>query len=145
MGDFLAVDLVLFVAATFAASFVAGLAGFAFGIVAAAVWLHFLPPAQTAALIVAFGRIVQGVAVWKLRKAIKHARLVPFLIGGAKCRAPDRERLRGSSAGSCGRARSDSIAASANSHRSPACWRDSASCRSHRQKGAAVDRFFGAA
>ena len=83
MGDLLAVDLVLFVAATFAASFVAGLAGFAFGIVAAAVWLHFLPPAQTAALIVAFGLIVQGVAVWKLRKAIKHARLAPFLIGGA--------------------------------------------------------------
>src|SRR5262249_31111161 len=83
MGDLLAVDLVLFAAATFAASFVAGLAGFAFGIVAAAVLLHFLPPAQTAALIVAFGLIVQSVAVWKLRKAIKPARLVPFLIGGA--------------------------------------------------------------
>ena len=83
MGDLFAVDLFLFVAATFAAAFVAGLAGFAFGIVAAAVWLHFLPPAQTAALIVAFGLLVQGVAVWKLRKAIKPARLVPFLIGGA--------------------------------------------------------------
>jgi uncharacterized protein len=69
--------------ATFAASLVGGLAGFAFGIVAAAVWLHFLPPAQTAALIVAFGLIVQGVTVWKLRKAIKPSRLVPFLMGGA--------------------------------------------------------------
>jgi uncharacterized membrane protein YfcA len=83
MGDLLAVDLALFVAATFAASFVAGLAGFAFGIVAAAVWLHFLPPAQAAALIIGFGLIVQGMAVWKLRKAIKLARLWPFLIGGA--------------------------------------------------------------
>jgi uncharacterized membrane protein YfcA len=83
MGDLYALDLILFVAATFAASFVAGLAGFAFGIVAAAVWLHFLAPAQTAALIVAFGLIVQGWAVWKLRKAIKLVRLVPFLIGGA--------------------------------------------------------------
>jgi len=83
MSDLYALDLILFVAATFAASFVAGLAGFAFGIVAAAVWLHFLAPAQTAALIVAFGLIVQGWAVWKLRKAIKLARLVPFLIGGA--------------------------------------------------------------
>jgi hypothetical protein len=55
MGDLLAIDLVMFVAATFAASFVAGLAGFAFSIVAAADWLHFLPPAQKAALIVAFG------------------------------------------------------------------------------------------
>jgi uncharacterized membrane protein YfcA len=83
VGNLLASDLCLFVAATFAASFIAGLAGFAFGIVAAAVWLHLLPPAQTAVLIVAFGLIVQGMAVWKLRRAIKPARLVPFLIGGA--------------------------------------------------------------
>ena len=83
MGELQGVDLILFVFATFAASFIAGLAGFAFGIVAAAVWLHFLPPAQTAALIVAFGLIVQGMAVWKLRKAIKLPRLLPFLIGGA--------------------------------------------------------------
>ena len=83
MGDLYALDLILFVAASFAAAFVAGLAGFAFGIVAAAVWLHFLSPAQATALIVAFGLIVQGWAVWKLRKAIKPARLVPFLIGGA--------------------------------------------------------------
>ena len=83
MGDLNAFDLILFLAATFAASFVAGLAGFAFGIVAAGAWLHFLSPAQTAALIVAFGLIVQGWAVWKLRRAIKPARLLPFLIGGA--------------------------------------------------------------
>jgi uncharacterized protein len=83
MGDLYALDLVLFVAATFAAAFVAGVAGFAFGIIAAAVWLHFLNPAQATALIVTFGLIVQGWAVWKLRTAIKPARLVPFLIGGA--------------------------------------------------------------
>jgi hypothetical protein len=47
------------------------------------VWLHFLAPTQAAALIVAFGLIVQGVSVWKLRGAIKWPRLVPFLIGGA--------------------------------------------------------------
>ncbi|HEY1431958.1 MAG TPA: sulfite exporter TauE/SafE family protein [Stellaceae bacterium] len=46
-------------------------------------WLHFLAPTQAAALIVAFGLIVQGVSVWKLRGAIKWPRLVPFLIGGA--------------------------------------------------------------
>jgi len=75
-------DLALFLAGTFAAAFVTGLAGFAFGIVAAAVWLHFLAPAQAAALIVAFGLIVQGVSVWKLRRAIQWKRLLPFLIGG---------------------------------------------------------------
>lgn len=74
-------DLVLFVAATFAASFVAGLAGFAFGLVAAAVWLHLLTPLQTAALIVSYGLIVQGYAVWKLRHAIRPRRLLPLLIG----------------------------------------------------------------
>jgi uncharacterized membrane protein YfcA len=74
-------DLVLFTAGAFAAAYVTGLAGFAFGIVAAAVWLHFLPPAQVTPLITAFALIVQAVSVWKLRQAIKPGRLVPFVIG----------------------------------------------------------------
>jgi uncharacterized protein len=82
MDGFNTLDLALFALGTFAAAFVTGLAGFAFGIVAAAVWLHFLPPAQAAALIVAFGLIVQGVSVWKLRRAIRWPRLMPFLVGG---------------------------------------------------------------
>ena len=40
-------DLVLFSAASLAASLIAGLAGFAFGLVAAAIWLHVLTPLQT--------------------------------------------------------------------------------------------------
>jgi hypothetical protein len=43
-----ALDLILFVAGTFAAALVTGLVGFAFAIVAAAVWLHFLAPSQAA-------------------------------------------------------------------------------------------------
>src|SRR5438270_9712794 len=82
MADLQTVDLILFAAGTLAAALVTGVAGFAFGIVAAAVWLHFLPPAQTTALIVAYGLIVQGISVWKLRRAIKPARLLPFLLGG---------------------------------------------------------------
>ena len=82
VGQFQTADLALFTAGTFAAAFVTGLAGFAFAIVAAAAWLHFLAPAQAAALIVAFGLIVQGVSVWKLRAAIQWRRLAPFLIGG---------------------------------------------------------------
>src|SRR5881394_524352 len=77
------IDLVLFVAATFAAALVTGVAGFAFGLIAAAVWLHVLTPLQTTSLIVAFGLIVQGYSVWKLRRAIKLPRLLPFLVGGA--------------------------------------------------------------
>jgi uncharacterized membrane protein YfcA len=82
MDGFSTLDLAFFAAGTFAAAFVTGLAGFAFGIVAAAVWLHFLSPAQATALIVAFGLIVQGISVWKLRRAIKWPRLLPFVIGG---------------------------------------------------------------
>ena len=83
MDGLSALDLSLFAAATFAAAFVIGLAGFALGIIAAAVWLHFLSPAQVAALIVAFGLIVQGSSVWTLRHALRWRRLLPFVLGGA--------------------------------------------------------------
>jgi uncharacterized protein len=82
MDSFLTLDLAFFLVGTFAAALVTGLAGFAFGIVAAAIWLHVLSPPQATALIVAFGLIVQGVSVWKLRQAIKWGRLMPFLVGG---------------------------------------------------------------
>src|SRR5258706_7730743 len=74
-------DLALFVAASFAAALVAGAGGFAFGLVAAAVWLYILPPLQIRALIAVFGFLVQGIAVWKLRHALRPARLLPFLLG----------------------------------------------------------------
>ena len=76
-------NLIVFVVATFAAALVAGLAGFAFGLVAAAAWLHVLTPIQTATLIVAYGLIVQGYAVWKLRYGLSWSRLWPFLLGSA--------------------------------------------------------------
>ena len=79
--DVLTLDTALFLAATFVAALVAGAAGFAFGLIAAAVWLHVLTPLQTATLIIAFGLIVQGAAVWKLRKTLQWARLAPFLLG----------------------------------------------------------------
>src|SRR5215472_6038164 len=72
-----------FLAATFAAALVAGLAGFAFGLVAAAVWLHKLNHQESATLIVVFGLIVQGYSVWKLRAALNWSRLWPFLLGAA--------------------------------------------------------------
>ena len=77
------IELTFFVVATFVAALVAGLSGFAFGLVAAAVWLYVLSPVQTASLIIAFGLIVQGIAVWKLRRAVEWNKLWPFLAGGA--------------------------------------------------------------
>jgi hypothetical protein len=76
-------QLLVFLVATFAASLTAGLVGFAFGIIAAGPWLHVLTPAQTTTLIVAFGLVVQGASVWKLRAAIRPRRLLPFLVGSA--------------------------------------------------------------
>jgi uncharacterized membrane protein YfcA len=75
-------DLSLFVAAGFAASLIAGIAGFAFGLVAASIWLYFLTPLQTTTLIAVFGLVVQGYSVWKLRGALRLDRLWPFLLGG---------------------------------------------------------------
>ena len=76
-------DLTIFLAATFLGALVASLSGFAFGLVAASLWLYVLTPLQTATLIVAFGLIVQGYSVWKLRRALDWTRLWPFLLGGA--------------------------------------------------------------
>ena len=67
-------SIAIFLAANFAGALVTGLAGFAFGLVAA-VWLHVLSPLQTATLIIAFGLVVQGVSVWKLCDALHWSRL----------------------------------------------------------------------
>jgi len=76
-------QVLVFLVTAFAASLTAGLVGFAFALIAAGPWLHVLTPAQTTTLIVAFGLVVQGWSVWKLRAAIRPWRLLPFVIGGA--------------------------------------------------------------
>jgi uncharacterized membrane protein YfcA len=76
-------DLAIFLIATFAGALVAGVSGFAFGLIAAAMWLHVLTPVQTATLIIAYGLIVQGYAVVKLRRSLDWHRLWPFLAGAA--------------------------------------------------------------
>jgi uncharacterized membrane protein YfcA len=78
-----AVEIALFVLATFGGALVAGLSGFAFGLVASAIWLYILTPLQTATLIIAFGLIVQGYSVWKLRGALDLKKLWPFVLGAA--------------------------------------------------------------
>ena len=68
----------LFLSGTFLAALVAGIGGFAFGIVAAGVWLYILSPLQTATLIMGLGLVVQGYSVWKLRDALSWSRLAPL-------------------------------------------------------------------
>lgn len=81
--DGMSFELPLFIVATFAGALVAGLSGFAFGLIAASIWLYILTPLQTASLIIAFGLIVQGYSVWKLRGALDWRRLWPFIFGAA--------------------------------------------------------------
>jgi uncharacterized protein len=76
-------ELPVFVVATFAGALVAGLSGFAFGLVVSSIWLYILTPLQTTTLIIAFGLIVQGYSVWKLRRALDWQRLWPFVTGAA--------------------------------------------------------------
>jgi uncharacterized protein len=73
----------IFLIATFAGALVAGLSGFAFGLVVSSIWLYILTPLQTATLIIAFGLIVQGYSVWKLRGALDWKKLGPFILGAA--------------------------------------------------------------
>jgi uncharacterized membrane protein YfcA len=79
--DGITLELPLFLLATLAGAFIAGLSGFAFGLVAASLWLYILTPSQSAALIVAFGLLVQGYSVWKLRRALDWRKLWPFVAG----------------------------------------------------------------
>jgi uncharacterized membrane protein YfcA len=81
--DGLPLELPIFLIATFAGAVVAGLSGFAFGLVAASIWLYILTPVQSATLIIAFGLIVQGYSVWKLRRALDWKKLWPFMTGAA--------------------------------------------------------------
>jgi uncharacterized protein len=81
--DGMTLELLLFFLATFAGALVAGLSGFAFGLIAASIWLFILTPLQTATLIIAFGLIVQGYSVWKLRNALNWRKLWPFFVGAA--------------------------------------------------------------
>ena len=75
-------EIIIFVGACFTGALVAGVAGFAFGLIASAIWLHAIAPAQSAALIAAFAIIIQGASLWKLRHAVQFSRLIPFFTGG---------------------------------------------------------------
>src|SRR5262245_65600163 len=83
MAHAVAPDLIVFSLATFLGALVAGLAGFAFGLIASAIWLHVITPAESAVLIAAFAIVIQGYATWKLRLAHHVARLLRFIIGRA--------------------------------------------------------------
>jgi uncharacterized membrane protein YfcA len=75
-------DLGLFLLATFFGGLTSGIAGFAMGLVVSGVWLHIITPVQTATLIVGYGLLTQGYAIWQLRHALSWRKLAPLMIGG---------------------------------------------------------------
>jgi uncharacterized membrane protein YfcA len=75
-----ALHLAIFLIATFTVAVVTGLTGFAFGLVVSSAWLFIMTPAETASLIITFGLIVQGYAVWKLRHALDWRKFWPFVV-----------------------------------------------------------------
>lgn len=74
--------LAIFLLSIFIGGIVSGLAGFAMGLVMSGIWLHILTPAQTAALIVGYGILVQSYSIWKLRHALNWRTVAPFIAGG---------------------------------------------------------------
>ena len=59
-----------------------GAAGFAYGVVATAIWLHAISPLHATILVVSGGLIIQSSLVFKMRRALDWPRLAPFLIAG---------------------------------------------------------------
>jgi uncharacterized membrane protein YfcA len=66
----------------FVGGFASGAAGFAFGIVGSAIWLHAVDPLHVTMLIVAGGTMIQCGTIWPLRRSIEWNRVWPFLVPG---------------------------------------------------------------
>jgi uncharacterized protein len=72
----------LYLLAIFLGALSSGLSGFAMGVILLGIWAHFLPPVQTAILIVGYSVFTQGYGIWKLRHALQWRRVAPFIAGG---------------------------------------------------------------
>jgi uncharacterized membrane protein YfcA len=55
-----------------------GAAGFAYGVVATAIWLHAISPLHATMLVVSGGLIIQSSLVYKMRRTLDWPRLAPF-------------------------------------------------------------------
>lgn len=60
----------------------AGGTGFAFGLVASAIWLHRIDPLQSGILIAGCGLILHVTTIWQQRQHVEPARIWPFVVGG---------------------------------------------------------------
>lgn len=76
-------DAVFVAVGALLAAMVSGSSGFAFGLIASAIWLHVLAPAQVVPLVVICSMLVNLALVWHLRRDVKPVVLWPFLAGAA--------------------------------------------------------------
>ena len=60
----------------------AGGTGFAFGLVASAIWLHRIDPLQSGVLIAGCGLLLHLTTIWQQRQHVEPARIWPFVVGG---------------------------------------------------------------
>jgi uncharacterized protein len=70
-------------ATAFVASFTSGLSGFAFGLVALGLWLHFIEPVVAGPLVVLGSLTGQLITTIALRRSFRPDLAWPFILGGA--------------------------------------------------------------
>lgn len=77
----MAYEVVVILSGALLAAAVSGSSGFAFGLIASAIWLHVLAPTQVVPLVVICSMLVNAVMAWRLRGMIRWNLLWPFLAG----------------------------------------------------------------
>ena len=75
-------ELPILLGGCFVAAFASGMAGFAFYLVAAGILFHWLPPQETAPVLVLGSLLIQLGTVRAVRRSIRWPVLRPYLIGG---------------------------------------------------------------
>ncbi len=76
-------DLAIVLSGAFLSAFAVGVVGFADALVASAVWLQVMPPADAVPLILATGIAIHILSLTSMRRSVSFSRLWPFLLGGA--------------------------------------------------------------
>jgi uncharacterized membrane protein YfcA len=74
--------MLVMVATCFVAAFASGMAGFAFNLIAASILFHWLPPQQTAPVLVIGSFLIQLGTIRAVLPAMRWAVLRPYVIGG---------------------------------------------------------------
>ena len=60
----------------------AGGTGFAFGLAASSIWLHYIDPLQSGILVAGCGLLLHLATIWQQRQHVEPARILPFVVGG---------------------------------------------------------------